>query len=459
MNAFSAVLRMDFLRRNAIIIGIIFKEGVSFRMLPQLVLFALTAAAVIVCVVTNASVSFGGRKVSLYWVAALAGALAAVAAGFVSVDEIKLSFFTNTAVNPLKILILFFSMTAISVFLDEAGFYNHLASGVVEMAGTSQLKCFFILFAVVSVLTVFTSNDIIILTFTPFILYFARRTGINPVPYIFGEFVAANTWSMFFIFGNPTNIYISTAFGIDFFDYAYHMIPVTLAAGLASLTVLFLVFRKSLSKPIQVQPMEELQWNRPLSAIGLVFLGLSIVAMAVASYAGFEMWLAAFLFALGCMASAAVYLKKSHGDLGVLGRTMKKLPWALSPFLLSMFVLILSLNQAGITESLAHTLPDSPFAYGLASFAASNVINNIPMSVLFTSILGSSHATSAMVYAVVLGSNLGALLTPVGALAGIMWLSIVKEHSINFSFLTFMKYGEIISIPAVLMALGCLCIL
>ena len=438
---------------------VIGKEGAFGFMLFPLVLFCLTAAAVIGCVVTGASVHIKGRSYSLYWIAALVGAVIAVAAGFVSPDQIQQSFFTNTAVNPLKILVLFFSMTAISVFLDEAGFYNHLASGVVEMAGSSQIKCFFILFAAVSVLTVFTSNDIIILTFTPFILYFAKRTGINPIPYIFGEFVAANTWSMFFIFGNPTNIYISTAFGIDFLDYAYHMVPVTLAAGLASLAVLFLVFHKSLAQPMQVQPMEQLAWDKPLSTIGLVFLGLSIVAMAIASYAGFEMWSAALAFGVGCMAIAAVYQKRQGRSLEILTRTLKKLPWALAPFLLSMFLLILSLNQAGVTESLAHSLPSNPFAYGLASFAASNVINNIPMSVLFTSILDSGNPTSAMVYSVILGSNLGALLTPVGALAGIMWLSILKEHSVKFSFLTFVKYGEIISIPAVLTALGCLCVM
>ena len=177
------------------------------------------------------------------------------------------------------------------------------------------------------------------------------------------------------------------------------MVPVTLAAGLASLAVLFLVFRKSLAMPIQVQPMEQLQWNKSLSSIGLVFLGLSIVAMAIASYAGFEMWAAALAFALGCMGCAAVYLKHTGRDFSVLSHTLKKLPWALTPFLLSMFVLILALNQAGVTETLAHSLPDNPFAYGLASFAASNVINNIPMSVLFTSILGSCQATPAMVFA------------------------------------------------------------
>lgn len=428
-------------------------------MLPQLILFFLTAAGVIASIVTNASLPLGKRRVSLYWVAALAGALVSVLAGFVSPEDIRASFFSNTAVNPLKILVLFFSMTAISVFLDEAGFYNHLASGVVELAGTSQMKCFFILFAVVSVLTVFTSNDIIILTFTPFILYFSKRSGINPIPYIFGEFVAANTWSMFFIFGNPTNIYISTAFGIDFFDYARHMVPVTLIAGTASLAVLFLVFRRSLVKPIEVLPVEQTPWSRSLSGIGLVFLGMSIVAMAAASYVGFEMWIVAFVFAVACMAIAAAYLTVRGGDKAILARTMKKLPWTLAPFLLSMFLLILSLNRAGITENLARSLPDNPFAYGLASFTASNVINNIPMSVLFTSMLSSSHASAAAVYAVILGSNLGAMLTPVGALAGIMWLSIVKEHSVKFSFLTFVKYGEMISIPAVLTALGCLAVL
>lgn len=434
--------------------GISRKKGVC--MLWQTVLFLLTVAGVVFCVVFNLSVQVRGHRVALYWVCALAGAVAALMQGFVPGETLRQAFLTNTAVNPLKILVLFFSMTAISVFLDEAGFYRFLASCVVEKAGTSQKRLFFILFGLVSVLTVFTSNDIIILTFTPFILYFAKNSGINPIPYIFGEFVAANTWSMCFVFGNPTNIYLSTAFDIDFMAYAHVMVPVTLMSGLCSLAVLFLVFHRSLSQPLRSSHQQLPSWNKPLSAVGLAALGTCVVCMAAASALGVEMWGVSLLFALLDLAFIAAYLTATHQGLSMIRETAGKLPWALIPFLLSMFVLILSLNQAGITQSLADHLPDTPLAYGLASFLASNLLNNIPMSVLFTSMLSSAHAGMTSVFAVILGSNLGALLTPVGALAGMMWLSILKEHSVKFSFLTFVKYGELIALPSVCAGLGCL---
>lgn len=88
-----------------------------------------------------------------------------------------------------------------------------------KKAGASQKKLFFLLYIVTSVLTVFTSNDVIILTFTPFICYFAKNCEIDPVPYIVTEFVAANTWSMLFIIGNPTNIYLATTYGVGFAEY------------------------------------------------------------------------------------------------------------------------------------------------------------------------------------------------------------------------------------------------
>lgn len=430
-----------------------------YFMLPQIALFTVTVLGVVLCVVLNLSVRIGSRRVSLYWVCALAGAVCALIMGFVPRQALGAAFLSNTAVNPLKILALFFSMTVISVFLDEAGFYSFLAASVVERAGGSQRRLFFILFAVVSVLTVFTSNDIIILTFTPFILYFAKNSGVNPIPYIFGEFVAANTWSMCFVFGNPTNIYISSAFDIDFMTYARTMVPVTLLSGLCSLAVLFCVFHKSLVQPLCVRHEQAPVWNRPLSFAGLAALGLCVTGMALSDVLKVEMWVVALTFALLYLAIIMIYLAATGRGMTMLTETVGKLPWTLIPFLLSMFVLIISLNQAGVTQALARRLPDNPVAYGFASFAASNLLNNIPMSVLFTSLLSSTHAGMDSVFAVIMGSNLGALLTPVGALAGIMWLSIVKEHSVRFSFLTFVKYGEIIAIPSVCAGLGCLALI
>lgn len=94
------------------------------------------------------------------------------------------------------------------------------------------------------------------------------------------------------------------------------------------------------------------------------------------------------------------------------------------------------------------------FKYGFASFLVSNVINNIPMSVLFGGVLGVSEASLKSIYATIIGSNLGACLTPVGALAGIMWTGLLKSYGVKFSFRQFIGYGAVVALPALLAALG-----
>ena len=189
-------------------------------------------------------------SINTYWIIPLLGALVLLIAGLISLPEIYVGLSADTAINPLKILALFLSMTLMSIFLDEVGLFRFLASFALKKAKTSQMTMFIILYALVSFLTMFTSNDIIILTFTPFICYFAKRAKINPLPYLFASFVAANTWSMMFIIGNPTNIYLASSHGISFLDYVQVMYLPTIFAGLASFGALFLLFRKQLSTPL-----------------------------------------------------------------------------------------------------------------------------------------------------------------------------------------------------------------
>ena len=84
---------------------------------------------------------------------------------------------------------------------------------------------------------------------------------------------------------------------------------------------------------------------------------------------------------------------------------------------------------------------------------SANLINNIPMSVLFGGVIESGIATNAKIYATIVGSNLGAYLTPVGALAGIMWTGLLRTHEVEFSFKKFIVYGVIVAVPALLAAL------
>ena len=130
-------------------------------------------------------------------------------------------------------------MSILSLFLDELGFFRYLANVTLKNSKASQLKLFIYLYITVSVLTVFTSNDVIILSFTPFICYFSKRAKINPIPYLAAEFIAANTWSMALVVGNPTNIYLATAYGINFIDYVKIMIIPTILAGITAFVILF----------------------------------------------------------------------------------------------------------------------------------------------------------------------------------------------------------------------------
>ncbi len=431
-----------------------------------LIIFGLTTAALLALVFAKPALYIKGHKISIFWLAPLIGAVSLVAGGFITPSEIGAGLTQAGDVNPVKILLLFFSMTMMSVYLDEIGFFRLLAHKVLARAGGKQIVLFFLLYALVSVLTVFTSNDIIVLTFTPFICHFARSARIDPIPYLVSEFVAANTWSMALIIGNPTNIYLMTGTGVSFLDYTAKMLLPTAMAGAVSFGVLFLLFRKKLKAPLDPEESPSPRVDLPCEIVGLGHLGGCILLLSVSSFVGLPMWLITCLFfaslvlftmAIGFFRRRAPYL---------IARCFVRAPWDLAPFVLSMFVLVLSLDKYGITSVIGSFLsrPDTfggtVASFGVSSFLASTVVNNIPTSVFYSSILSGASVSSltassltAARLAAVVGSNLGAFFTPTGALAGIMWTGQLHDHGVPFSFARFLKYGLLLSLPALAAAL------
>jgi len=214
----------------------------------SLAICILTCLDMIMLVLFKPSVRIGKLRIDTYWPIVLVGAICMISGGHADIGGVLSAMVSDSAVNPIKILVLFISMTVLSVFLDEVGFFSYLADKALSLAGKSQFSLFFVLYVTVSVLTIFTSNDIIVLTFTPFICYFAKNAKISPIPYLVAQFIAANTWSMMLVIGNPTNIYLSTSYGIDFIDYFKVMLLPTVAAGIVAFTVLVIIFKKQLSK-------------------------------------------------------------------------------------------------------------------------------------------------------------------------------------------------------------------
>lgn len=429
----------------------------------SLIIFVLTCLTLLVLVFCKSSVTIRGHRISIFWIAPLAGAIAMVASGQISPAEVAEGLTSAGEVNPLKILILFFSMTMMSVYLDELGFFRLLAVKVMRRAGGDQRTLFFLLYALVSVLTVFTSNDIIVLTFTPFICHFAAGARIDPVPYLVSEFVAANTWSMALMIGNPTNIYLMSDAGVSFGAYSLRMLLPTVLAGLVSCGVLYLLFRRRLATPLSAREESLPRIDRPTEIIGLCHLGGCILLLSVSSFLNLPMWLitCCFFGSLVLFTMGVSFFR--HRAPYLIARCFVRAPWDLAPFVLSMFVLVLALEKHGVTSALGDILsaPQSALgqvlSFGGSSFIAANLVNNIPMSVLYRSVIvglsGGVAANAAALYAAVIGSNLGAFFTPMGALAGIMWTGQLRDHGVPFTFASFVKYGAAVALPALAAAL------
>ena len=423
------------------------------------VICALTGVGVFLSVLIKPELSPGRLRLGTYWVVSLLGALLLLLSGSVPLSYVGRELIADSSVNPIKILLLFFSMTFLSVYLDEVGFFRYLASVALRRAGGSQTVLFSVLYLTVSVLTVFTSNDIVILTFTPFICFFARRAGIDPLPYLIAEFVAANTWSLLLVIGNPTNIYLASSAGIGFIPYLRVMALPTCMAGAVSFGVLYLLFRRSLSLPMGgAEPAQERIADPQELELGVFHLAGATLLLALSSYLHFEMVFAAVGFALSLGVMTGLLFLHRHAKPKILLSAARRLPFELIPFVLSMFVLVLGMNYTGLTGVLADALvTEHPvWSVGVSSFLAANLINNIPMSVLFSSVMGTVQDPELYrqgIFAAVVGSNIGAYLTPVGALAGIMWSSILRRFGVHFSFRKFLLYGAAVALSTLAAAL------
>ena len=427
-------------------------------MIPTIVISCTTFLLVILSILFFPHIKIGKIKLDTYWMIALVGAIILLACSYAPIKQVGEQLISSSAINPLKILVLFFSMTLISIILDELGLFRYLASVASKNAKGKQITLFLMLYLLTSLLTVFTSNDIVILTLTPFICFFSKRSKINPIPYLVAEFTAANTWSLMFVIGNPTNIYLATSSGITFVDYLKVMAVPTLVAGLVELSLLLLIFHKQLKQPIQsndiVYPIED----RVPVIFGLSVLGTCLVFLIISSYINLEMWLISLVCAATLLLFMLIYSCFKKSNFAHVKETGKRLPYQLIPFFLSMFVIVVAINEQGIASKLGELLGSSnaTWVYGYSSFLTCNLINNIPMSILYTNISSSLSGVSyyQAIYASIIGSNIGAFLTPIGALAGIMFSSLVNENNVRFTFIDFIKYGVIISIPVLTAALG-----
>ncbi len=206
-------------------------------------------------------------SIDTYWVVTLIGALLILLINYSIAGDILSLFIENNSTNPFKIIVLFLSLTFISKFLDNVGLFNYLATRASRIGKGNQFVIFTAFYFLISLLTILTNNDIIIIV-TPIMIYFAKAAKVKPLPYLIMVCFVLNTLSTTFLTTNVSNLYLASFFGITYFDYFLKLTPVSLILMVVLYLLLIIIFYKDLKVKIEVEVEKEAIKNKFLLVIG-----------------------------------------------------------------------------------------------------------------------------------------------------------------------------------------------
>lgn len=390
------------------------------------------------------------------WVYSSLGAAFCVGFGFVSLSDV--AFVWGMVWDST------FSLVGLIIFalsLEKLGFFEVLAHYTLRLSTHRQTlhlqtwKFFVFIGVLASVLATFFSNDGAILILTPLII--ALLTHIENVKFsrspliIFLLFVgfmsdfASNT----FIFSNLTNIITADFFTITFIDFALAMALPQLFVILAAFILFWILFTRKLPKTLEFKVH-----TQALPKPSITLFCFALIALLLFGIIGGEKFgIALCVFTLG-----VAFLSTLCGILThkiALKQMLKLAPLGIVAFSLGLFIVVFGLNNMGLVgllaEGLKHfdTLPlfAQIFSVGISSSLGSSVINNLPMVMLGD--LALKDSSNALIFAHLLGCNVGAKLTPIGSLATLLWLFSLKRYGISISFLQYMLVALLI-VPFVL---------
>jgi len=355
-------------------------------------------------------------------------------------------------VTTWNVVIILITLMIISSLLDDYGFFAYCARSAIHASGNSGHRLFLYTYLVVSSIALFAGNDVVILTTTPIILIFCKNAGINPKPYMYASFFAANTFSIPLYIGNLTNILIGDSFGLDYFGFTRYMFLPTIAAASVNYHLLKHIFRKQI--PLSFDSKDDFEVvikNKPIVTLGLAVLLCVIIFGGIANYYKVPI---SFVTLSGALILLISERRIAH--------RLNRISWNVVIFVIGLFIVVKSLDVSGVNSKIGEMvftgLSDNIFiatySMSLLSALMCNLINNIPMTAMMLSIIQQANLSpsmnTAMGYSLVIGSNLGANFTTFGALAGILWLESARRYGWNTTMTDLLKIGLFVTPIAIL---------
>jgi arsenical pump membrane protein len=356
----------------------------------------------------------------------------------------------------------FVSLASIMVMTEVARRVGLLAwwAARIERLGESPARLFALVFALGVLTSTVLNNDAAILLLTPLVVELVRRRfparSDLLLPFAFAVFMSAGVAAL--PISNPMNMVVAEYLGIGFNQYALHMLPVAALGWLLSFAILRRVFAKELHAPLAVAdgaPGDGAVHQLGLAAKLMMALLCGVLACySVIGYLGGPVWLVAL-----CGATLAVALERNQdgGARGLPALVFEAVSWQTLAFLFAVLVLSIGLFEVGLVARLAtHYQGAGVGTIGVTSAIGSALLNNHPMSYLNMMALEGGGAADLRVLAALVGGDLGPRLLPIGSLAGLLWLEMLRRAGIEVRLTTFVKVGALVAIPALAASLALL---
>ncbi|MDC7815747.1 arsenic transporter [Pseudomonas sp. BLCC-B112] len=409
--------------------------------------------AVLIFIATIVLVIWQPKGLGVGW-SAMLGAIVALLAGVVTLADIPEVW--NIVWNATGT---FIAVIIISLLLDEAGFFKWAALHVARWGGGSTRKLFAFIVLLGAAVSALFANDGAALILTPIVIAMLLALRFSPaatLAFVMAAGFIADTASLPLVVSNLVNIVSADFFDIGFNEYASIMVPVNIVSVAATLAMLLWFFRRDLPKTYDLNQLgspSEAIIDRATFIAGWWVLALLLIGFFVIEPLGVP------ISAIAAVCALVLYIIAARGHAIDTGKVLKGAPWQVVIFSLGMYLVVYGLKNAGLTDNIAQILNvfagygiwGASLGTGLLTAFLSSIMNNMP-TVLVGAL--SIHAAEvdgvvqqAMVYANIIGCDLGPKITPIGSLATLLWLHVLAKKDIKISWSYYFKTGIVLTLP------------